>query len=57
VLYYGHWQLRIGFAARVGCFFIGGDVLGGLLKLNNFEGADFYGGIHFFITKKKGKSY
>jgi hypothetical protein len=53
LLYYGHWQPRIGLAARAGWFFIGGDALGGLLKLNDFEGADFYVGIHFFMTKKK----
>jgi len=52
LLYYGHWQPRIGVAARAGWFFIGGDAPGGLLKLNDFEGADFYAGIHVFITKK-----
>jgi hypothetical protein len=52
LIYYGHWQPRIGLAARFGWFFIGGDALGGLLKLNDFEGADFYMGVHFFITKK-----
>jgi len=52
LIYYGHWQPRIGLAARYRCFFIGGDALGGLLKLNDFEGADFYVGVHFFITKK-----
>ena len=31
---------------------VGGDALGGLLKLNDFEGADFYMGVHFFIAKK-----
>jgi hypothetical protein len=56
LLYYGHWQPRIGFAARVGYFFFGGDALGGLLKLNDFEGADFYMGIHLFVAKKKSKS-
>jgi hypothetical protein len=55
VLYYGHWQPRIGVAARAGCFFIGGDALGGLLKLNDFEGADFYAGIHVFVTRKHKK--
>jgi hypothetical protein len=55
LLYYGHWQPRIGVAARAGCFFIGGDALGGLLKLNDFEGTDFYAGIHVFITKKHKK--
>ncbi len=53
LLYYGHWQPRIGVAMRAGWFFIGGDALGGLLKLNDFEGADFYAGVHFFITKNK----
>ncbi len=57
LLYYGHWQPRIGLAARAGYFFIGGDALGGLLKLNDFEGADFYVGLHFFVTKKKFKHY
>jgi len=56
LLYYGHWQPRIGLAARVGYFFIGADAPGGLLKLNDFEGADFYMGVHFFVTKKKSKS-
>jgi hypothetical protein len=55
LLYYGHWQPRIGLAARAGCFFIGGDALGGLLKLNDFEGAEFYMGVHFFVTKEKFK--
>jgi hypothetical protein len=53
LIYYGHWQPRIGLAARFGWFFIGGDALGGLLKLNDFEGADFYMGVHFFIQRKK----
>jgi hypothetical protein len=53
LLYYGQWQPRFGLAVRAGWFFIGGDAIGGLLKLNDFEGADFYVGIHFFITKKK----
>src|SRR6266542_1951064 len=57
LLYYGHWQPRIGLAARAGYFLIGGDALGGLLKLNDFEGADFYVGLHFFVTKKKFKHY
>ena len=55
LLYYGHLQPRLGVAARVGCFFFGGDALGGLLKLNDFEGADFYAGIHVFVTKKHKK--
>jgi hypothetical protein len=53
LLYYGHWQPRVGLAVRAGWFFIGGDALGGLLKLNDFERADFYAGVHFFITKNK----
>jgi hypothetical protein len=52
LLYYGYWQPRLGLAARYGCFFIGGDALGGLLKINDFEGTDFYAGVHFFVTKK-----
>jgi hypothetical protein len=53
LLYYGVWQPRFGLAVRAGWFFIGGDAIGGLLKLNDFEGADFYVGAHFFLTKKK----
>jgi hypothetical protein len=55
LLYYGHWQSRVGLAARIYYFFIGGDALGSLLKLNDFEVTDFYVGVHFFVAKKKGK--
>jgi uncharacterized protein DUF5723 len=53
LLYYGHWQSRIGLAVRAGYFFIGGDAPGALLKLNNLEGVDFYTGVHFFIAEKQ----
>jgi len=56
ILYYNHWQPRIGLAARAGYFFIGGDALGGLLKFNDLEGVDFYAGIHFFITELEAAS-
>ncbi len=56
VLYYGHWQPRVGLAVRAGYFFIGGDALGSLLKLNNLEGVDFYAGIHYFIPEKSKKT-
>ena len=51
LLYYGIWRPRIGLAVRAGYFFFGGDALGGLLGLHNFQGADFYAGAHFFITR------
>ncbi len=50
---YGHVQPRVGFAVRYSYFFIGGDALGPLLKLNNLEGVDFYSGVHFFISEKQ----
>jgi hypothetical protein len=52
VIYYNHWQSRVGLAVRAGYFFIGGDAPGSLLKLNNLEGVDFYAGIHYFIPEK-----
>ena len=55
VLYYHHWQPRVGLAVRAGYFFIGGDAIGSLLKLNDLQGVDFYTGIHFFITEKRKK--
>lgn len=56
LIYYHNWQARTGFALRMGYFFVGGDALGSLLKLTDFERTDFYGGIHFFIPYKKFKS-
>ncbi len=52
-IYYGHLQSRVGIAVRAGYFFIGGDAMGPLLKLNNLEGVDFYTGIHYFIAEKQ----
>jgi len=52
LMYYGHWQPRTGIAVRAGYFFIGGDALGGLFKLNDLQQADFYGGLHYFIPSK-----
>ena len=52
LMYYGHWQPRAGIAVRAGYFFIGGDALGGLFKLNDLQQADFYGGLHYFIPSK-----
>lgn len=57
LLYYGHWQPRMGIAARYSYFFLGGDALGGLLKVNDFEGADFYAGIHVFVTNRHKKKF
>lgn len=53
LLYYGHWQPRLGLAMRLGFFFIGGDEIGPLLKLHDLQGVDFYAGVHFFLTKKQ----
>jgi hypothetical protein len=44
---------RVGVAVRLGYFFIGGDALGGLMALNDFEGADVYAGVHIFFPGKK----
>ena len=52
LMYYGHWQPRAGIAVRAGYFFIGGDAMGGLLKLNDLQQADFYAGVHFFMPSK-----
>jgi len=49
VVYYGHWQPRVGLAVRVWYFFIGGDAPGALLKLNDLRQVSFYSGIHYFI--------
>ncbi len=56
LMYYGHWQPRAGIALRAGYFFIGGDAMGGLLKLNDLQQADFYAGAHFFLPSKTKKS-
>ncbi len=53
LLYYHELKPRIGFAVRAGNFFIGGDAWGGLFGIHDFEGADFYGGVHFFLPGKK----
>jgi len=55
LLYYNHVTPRIGLAIRAGWFFIGGDALGGLMGLNDLEGADVYAGIHIFLPGKKYK--
>jgi len=52
LMYYNHWQSRMGFAVRVGYFFFGGDALGGLVKINNLQQADVYAGIHYFVPEK-----
>lgn len=48
LLYYNHWQPRMGLALRAGYFFIGGDAPGSLLKLHDLEGVDFYAGVHLY---------
>jgi hypothetical protein len=53
LIYYGHLKPRVGLAVRAGYFFIGGDAIGPLLKLNNLEGVDFYAGIHYFVAEKQ----
>lgn len=53
VMYYGHWQPRAGIAVRAGYFFMGGDAMGSLLKLNDLTQADFYAGVHYFMPVKK----
>jgi hypothetical protein len=52
LLYYNHWQPRVGLAVRAGYFFIGGDAIGPLLKLNDLQQVDFYAGIHYFVPEK-----
>jgi hypothetical protein len=52
LIYYNHWQSRMGVAVRVGYFFFGGDALGGLVKINNLQQADVYAGIHYFVPEK-----
>ncbi len=53
LLSYHNLRPRIGFCARFGYFFIGGDAWGGLLKLKDFEGADIYAGLHVFFNGRK----
>lgn len=48
LMYYGHWQPRMGLAVRVWYFFIGGDAPGALFKLNDLKQVNFYVGIHYF---------
>ena len=50
VIYYGHWQPRVGLAVRIWYFFIGGDAPGALLKLNDLRQVSFYTGIHYFVA-------
>src|SRR6185295_9897178 len=50
---YHHLQSRVGLAVRLGWFFAGSDALGGILGLNDFEGADIYGGVHIFFPPHK----
>ncbi|HLI93585.1 MAG TPA: DUF5723 family protein, partial [Puia sp.] len=52
LIYYGHWQPRVGIAVRAGYFFIGGDAPGALLKLNDLGQVDFYAGLHYFMPSK-----
>ena len=52
LLYYGRWQPRIGFSARIYYFFFGAEAPWGLLGLKNFDRTDFYAGLHFFILNK-----
>lgn len=52
LLYYDHWQPRLGLAVRAWYFFIGGDALGPLFKINDLKGVDFYAGIHYFMPEK-----
>jgi len=51
VIYYGSWRPRLGFAARAGYLFFGGDAPAGLFRLRNMYGTDFYIGVHFFSSK------
>jgi hypothetical protein len=52
LLYYGHWQPRMGLAVRVWYFFVGGDAPAPLLGLNKMHGVDFYAGIHYFVARR-----
>jgi len=52
LLYYGHWQPRLGLAVRIGYFYIGGDEIGPLLRLHDLDAVDFYAGVHIFFTQK-----
>jgi hypothetical protein len=52
LMYYGHWQPRMGVAIRAGYFFIGGDAPGSLLKLNDLQQADVYAGVDYFMPAK-----
>lgn len=53
LLAYQHLTPRLGVCVRAGYFFIGGDALGGLMAINDLEGADVYAGLHFFIPDHK----
>ena len=53
LLYYGVWRPRIGLAVRAGYVFFGGDAPASLLALSRLRGTDFYGGVRFFVFKKK----
>jgi hypothetical protein len=52
LMYYNHWQSRMGVAVQIGYFFIGGDALDSLLKINNLQQAAVYAGIHYFVPEK-----
>ena len=56
LLYYGHWQPRIGVAFRIGYLFFGGDAPGGLSGIADLERADVYAGIHYFPLERKHRS-
>ena len=51
LLYYGQWRPRVGLAARVGYFFVGGDAPWSVLGIGDMQGADVYVGIRFFDLK------
>jgi len=53
VLAYHATQTRVGLCVRAGWFFLGGDALGGVFAINDFEGADVYGGVHIFFPPRK----
>ena len=51
LLYYGAWRPRIGVAARIGYFFIGGDAPWSILGVGDIHGADVYVGFRYFSFK------
>jgi outer membrane protein OmpA-like peptidoglycan-associated protein len=48
LLVYNSVHPRIGVAVRAGWFYAGSDAIGGLMGINDLEGADFYAGVHAF---------